>query len=118
MPRVSVVIPTHNRLAMLQQAVESVRAQTLAEWELIVVDDGIATGATVRAALSGLAGAGAAAVVLAVPVAPADTLAELEPLCNRIVCLEMPAYFNAVGAHYQLFDQVPDEAVAQMLAAS
>jgi len=85
---------------------------------LIVVDDGIATGATVRAALSGLAGAGAAAVVLAVPVAPADTLAELEPLCNRIVCLEMPAYFNAVGAHYQLFDQVRDEAVAQMLAAS
>jgi putative phosphoribosyl transferase len=85
---------------------------------LIVVDDGIATGATVRAALTGLAGAGAAAVVLAVPVAPADTLAELEPLCDRIVCLESPVFFGAVGAHYRTFDQVPDSAVAEMLGTA
>lgn len=83
---------------------------------LIVVDDGIATGATVRAALTGLAAAGAQAVVLAVPVAPAETLASLAPLCDRIVCLETPVFFGAVGAHYARFDQVPDDAVARMLA--
>jgi putative phosphoribosyl transferase len=83
---------------------------------LIVVDDGIATGATMRAALSGLAGADPAAIVLAVPVAPPDTLAALAPLCTRIVCLETPTLFQAVGAHYAQFDQVPDAAVAGMLA--
>lgn len=85
---------------------------------LIVVDDGIATGATVRAALTGLAGSGAAAVVLAVPVAPVDTLTALAPLCDRIVCLETPLFFGAVGAHYARFDQVADAAVAALLAGS
>lgn len=84
---------------------------------LIVVDDGIATGATMRAALSGLAKSGARAVVLAVPVAPPDTLAELGPLCDRIVCLETPEFFGAVGAHYRVFEQVPDAAVTELLAA-
>jgi putative phosphoribosyl transferase len=83
---------------------------------LIVVDDGIATGATVRAALTGLADTGAAAVVLAVPVAPADTIEVLTPLCDRIVCLETPIFFGAVGAHYAVFDQVSDDAVGRMLA--
>lgn len=83
---------------------------------LIVVDDGIATGATVRAALTALAGAGAEAVVLAVPVAPSETLASLAPLCDRIVCLETPVFFGAVGAHYARFEQVPDAAVAAMVA--
>lgn len=82
---------------------------------LIVVDDGIATGATVRAAMSGLAEAGAAAIVLAVPVAPADTIDMLTPLCDRIVCLEIPTAFYAVGAHYARFDQVEDSAVTAML---
>ena len=85
---------------------------------LILVDDGIATGASVRAALTGLAESGAAAVVLAVPVAPAETLASIAPLCDRIVCLETPVFFGAVGAHYARFDQVPDEAVAAMLAGA
>lgn len=85
---------------------------------LIVVDDGIATGATVRAALAGLAEAQAAALVLAVPVAPSDTLATLEPLCDRIVCLESPAFFGAVGAHYARFNQVDDAEVTRMLAAA
>lgn len=83
---------------------------------LIVVDDGIATGATVRAALTALAGAGARSIVLAVPVAPAETLASLAPLCDRVVCLETPVFFGAVGAHYARFEQVPDAAVAAMLA--
>ncbi|MEZ5720567.1 MAG: phosphoribosyltransferase family protein [Paracoccaceae bacterium] len=82
----------------------------------IVVDDGIATGATVRAALQGLVPRSPARIVLAVPVAPADSLAALAPLCETIVCLETPAHFHAVGAHYRQFDQVPDAAVTDMLA--
>ncbi|GGD23346.1 phosphoribosyltransferase [Sinisalibacter lacisalsi] len=82
---------------------------------VIVVDDGIATGATVRAALKGLAGKGAQEIILAVPVAPADVLATLSPLCTRTICLETPSPFYAVGAHYAVFDQVPDSAVAAML---
>ena len=84
---------------------------------LILVDDGIATGAAVRAALAELVGARAAAIVLAVPVAPADTLATLAPLCDRIVCLETPTFFGAVGAYYAQFGQVADADVAKMLTA-
>ena len=83
---------------------------------VIVVDDGIATGATVRAALKGLAGKGAAEVILAVPVAPPETLAELEALCDRVICLEKPSAFYAVGAHYQDFGQVADDTVTALMA--
>lgn len=82
----------------------------------VVVDDGIATGATMRAALAGLRGRGAGRIVLAVPVAPPDVVAALRPLVDDLVCLECPAAFHAVGAHYRVFDQVPDAAVAAMLA--
>lgn len=81
----------------------------------IVVDDGIATGATVKAALQGLATRGPAKVVLAVPVAPADSLAALAPLCDAVICLETPSLFYAVGAHYRVFGQVPDAEVGRML---
>jgi predicted phosphoribosyltransferase len=84
----------------------------------IVVDDGIATGATVKAALLGLKRRRPASIVLAVPVAPADTLAELEPLVDRVVCLEVPADFYAVGVHYRDFPQVEDEEVIALLAAA
>jgi len=82
---------------------------------VIVVDDGIATGATVRAALKGLSGKGAHEVILAVPVAPADVQTALAPLCDRLICLETPRPFYAVGAHYAAFPQVADDAVTTML---
>ncbi len=82
---------------------------------VVVVDDGIATGGTVKAALKGLAQAGAARVVLAVPVAPADTLNELRSLCDEVVCLAVPDPFYAVGAHYRDFDQTTDEEVIRLL---
>ncbi|MCX7889433.1 MAG: phosphoribosyltransferase family protein [Rhodobacteraceae bacterium] len=81
----------------------------------IVVDDGIATGATARAALACLRARGAAAVVLAVPVAAPDSLEALAPLADRIVCLERPADFRAVGLHYADFTQVGDEEVIAIL---
>jgi predicted phosphoribosyltransferase len=82
----------------------------------IVVDDGIATGATVKAALLGLRRRNPASVVLAIPVAPPDSLAELRPLVDRVVCLDAPTDFYAVGAHYHYFPQVEDEEVVTLLA--
>ena len=77
----------------------------------IVVDDGIATGATVKAALRGLRARAPAAIVLAVPVAPRDVVPELEPLVDELICLETPDPFYAVGMHYRNFGQVSDAEV-------
>jgi putative phosphoribosyl transferase len=83
-----------------------------------VVDDGIATGATVRAALQAVRRALPRSLVLAVPVAPPETLAELRPLCDRIVCLESPSDFNAVGQFYANFAQVEDGEVIELLRSA
>ena len=82
----------------------------------VVVDDGIATGATMRAALVAVRRRGAARVVLAVPVAPAATLEALRPLVDEIVCLATPDVFFAIGAHYADFHQVADGEVTALLA--
>ena len=84
----------------------------------IVVDDGIATGSTMRAALQAVRQRGAARVVLAVPVAPPDTLEVLAPLADRVIALETPAEFFAVGVHYAHFPQVTDAEVQGLLAAA
>lgn len=85
---------------------------------MIVVDDGIATGTTVRAAIRALRRKAPEAIILAVPVAPADTIEMLRPDLDQIVCLEMPDPFYAIGEHYIDFHQVPDEEVVRHLAAS
>jgi putative phosphoribosyl transferase len=82
---------------------------------VIVVDDGIATGGTVRAALMGLRRAHPARLILAVPVAPPETLAALRSECDEIVCLSQPHPFYAVGAHYAEFDQTGDAEVIRLL---
>lgn len=89
--------------------------EQLAGRVVVLVDDGIATGGTVRAALKGLALVGAQRVVLAVPVAPPDTLQELRALCDEVVCLAAPEPFYAVGAHYRDFDQTTDKEVIHLL---
>jgi len=81
----------------------------------IVVDDGIATGASMRVALKALRRRIPARVVLAVPVAPADVIAALGDDADEIICLEIPPLFNAVGAHYRDFRQVDDAAVVAAL---
>jgi putative phosphoribosyl transferase len=83
---------------------------------VFVVDDGIATGGTVKAALRGLARHNPARLVLAVPVAPADSLEELAAECDQIVCLATPEPFYAVGPHYRNFRQTEDDEVVQLLA--
>ena len=83
---------------------------------VIVVDDGIATGGTVRAALGGLARSRPACLALAVPVAPADSLAKLKSECDGVVCLATPEPFYAVGQHYRDFTQTEDDEVMRLLA--
>lgn len=83
---------------------------------VIVVDDGIATGGTAKAALQALAKSGAERIVLAVPVAPADCIAPMRDLCNGVACLSTPEPFYAVGAHYRDFTQTEDTEVIRLLA--
>jgi predicted phosphoribosyltransferase len=83
----------------------------------IVVDDGIATGATASAACRVVRAQGAARVVLAVPVAPADTVAHLRTQVDEVVCLSTPVLFSAVGEWYRDFSQTPDEEVLSLLKA-
>jgi len=81
----------------------------------ILVDDGIATGGTVKAALQALAKSRVGKVILAVPVAPSSALRELSELCDAVVCLWRPEPFHAVGEHYANFDQTSDEEVVLLL---
>ncbi len=89
----------------------------LAGKTVIVVDDGIATGSSVRAALRGVRRAKPKKLVLAIPVAPAETLEALRADTDEIVCLETPENFFAVGQFYRDFHQVGDDEVKRMLAA-
>jgi putative phosphoribosyl transferase len=84
----------------------------------IVIDDGIATGTTVRAALKALRRRKPAHLVLAVPVAPHDTLLALRSEVDRIVCLAEPYPFRAIGLHYVDFHQVEDDEVIAILDAA
>ncbi|MEU9115444.1 phosphoribosyltransferase family protein [Streptomyces sp. NPDC048483] len=81
----------------------------------VLVDDGIATGATAAAACEVVRAQGAARVVLAVPVAPPDAAAWLRTKADDVVCLSTPASFSAVGEWYQDFSQTPDDEVIALL---
>jgi predicted phosphoribosyltransferase len=85
---------------------------------VIVVDDGLATGATMRAALRAIRTRRPERIVLAVPVAPPDTLAELAAEADEVVCLETPAWFGSIGGFYDDFRQVSDEEVTATLDAA
>ena len=89
----------------------------LAGRTVILVDDGIATGATAKAALLAIRKAAPKRVVLAVPVASDDAVADLRPFADDIICLEIPPMFYAVGAHYRDFPQIDDTEVIETLAS-
>lgn len=82
---------------------------------VIVVDDGIATGATARASLRALRAMEPARLVLAAPVVAGETAATLRGLVDDLVCLEAPEDFAAVGYWYEDFEQVPDDEVVELL---
>lgn len=82
---------------------------------VIVVDDGIATGVTMRAALQALRRRQPARIVLAVPVGPGDTIEALRAQADDVVCLHVPRWFHAVGQFYHDFTQTTDENVVDLL---
>jgi putative phosphoribosyl transferase len=85
---------------------------------LILVDDGIATGASVRAAIAALVRKSPKKLIVAVPVSPRDTVALVRGKVDEVVCLEMPEPFYAIGVHYRDFHQVRDEEVVELVRAS
>ena len=83
---------------------------------VIVVDDGVATGATIKAALRGLKKKLPGKTILAIPVADPRTVEALQELVDVLVCLHSPEGFSSVGAHYGDFDQLSDDEVVEILA--
>ena len=82
---------------------------------VIVVDDGLATGATMAAALHSLRQRKPARLICAVPVASHEALALVRPLADEVACLQAPQDFEAVGQYYEDFTQVEDDEVIQIL---
>jgi putative phosphoribosyl transferase len=124
-------------LANAQETIEAITARETAELErreheyrdgrpapdlrdrvVILIDDGLATGATMRAAIKALRQRGAAKIVVAVPVGPPDTCREIEHEADETVCLSTPLFFQAVGQYYEDFSQISDEEVRELLAAA
>jgi len=83
---------------------------------VILIDDGLATGATMRAAVKALRQSGAAKIVVAVPVGPLDTCHEIERESDETICLSTPEFFQAVGQYYEDFSQTSDEDVRELLS--
>ena len=90
----------------------------LADRTVVLVDDGIATGSTMEAAVRACRAGGARRIVVAVPVGAPESLAALEPLADSIVCLMQPVGFGAVGRWYESFPQLEDEDVRRCLTAA
>ena len=82
---------------------------------VLVVDDGVATGYTMLAALQSVRAGGASAVICVIPVAPPRVMRKLDQLADRVDCLSTPSYFGAVGEFYRNFTQVSDEDVIEYL---
>jgi putative phosphoribosyl transferase len=83
--------------------------------EVILIDDGIATGSTMKAAFASVRKRGAKSVIIAIPVGPPSTIRELEQEADRVVCLHTPEAFYAIGQFYEDFTQTQDEEVIRLL---
>ncbi len=90
----------------------------LAGRTIIVVDDGLATGSTMRAAVGALRQSNPATIIVAAPVAAAETARKLRELADRVVCLSAPPDFHAVSMWYEDFSQTSDEEVRNLLEAA
>ena len=110
---------TAKETAELQRREQSYRdgrpAPELGGKTVILVDDGLATGATMRAAVKALRQRGAAKIVVAVPVGPPDTCREFEDEADEVVCASEPEFFQAVGQYYEDFSQTSDDEVRDLL---
>lgn len=88
---------------------------TLRDRTVILVDDGLATGSSMRVAVKAARACGARKIIVAVPVGPSDTVRDLARLADDVVCLAQPEPFLAVGRFYENFDQTTDEEVVELL---
>jgi predicted phosphoribosyltransferase len=93
-------------------------AKNLRGRTVIVVDDGLATGMSMAAAVQALRALSAAAVVVAVPVGAADTCRRFRDLADAVVCADVPPYFEAVGLWYEDFRQTDDAEVEALIRAA
>jgi len=91
-------------------------APELRDRVVILVDDGLATGATMHAAVKALRQRGVAKIVVAVPVGPPDTCREFEDEADETICASTPEFFQAVGQYYEDFSQTSDEEVRDLLS--
>ena len=111
---------TARETAELERREQSYRAgrpaPELRDRIVILVDDGLATGATMRAAVKALRHRGAAKIVVAVPVGPPDTCREFEEEADETICASVPEFFQAVGQYYEDFSQTSDDEVRELLA--
>jgi predicted phosphoribosyltransferase len=94
---------------------QSMAQRELKGKDVIVVDDGIATGSTMKAALLSVKNQGAKSVTVAIPVGPPSTIEELKRFADRVICLYTPEYFQAIGQFYNDFNQTTDEKVIELL---
>ena len=89
--------------------------QDIAGKTVLLVDDGLATGATMRAAIEAVRGGGAATVIAAAPVASVEAAASVEEACDAALCLYLPGKFGAVGSFYDRFEQLSDDDAIRFL---
>lgn len=94
------------------------KIRDLTGFHVIVVDDGIATGSTMKAALNSVRKRGAKSIVLAVPVASSSSLEMLKNMADETICLSTPKVFFAIGQFYRQFEQNTDEQVKELLKKS
>ncbi len=99
----------------LQLYRQNVSYPNLKGLDVILVDDGIATGSTMKVALAFVKNHGAATITIAVPVGPPSTIQELKKIADRVVCLHKPEYFHAIGQFYGDFSQTSDREVITLL---
>ena len=83
---------------------------------VILVDDGIATGASMRAAIATMHRSGVKKIVIAVPVAPPDSLRKISSQVDEVICLSSPVFFESLKGFYRLFDQISDQEVMGLLS--
>ena len=115
-----------NEVSFQLETIRQRRSQYTPVWQpvdpaariVIVIDDGLATGSTMLAALHALKAKQPAELVCAVPVAPPDTLKKVRGNADRLICLSTPINFGAVAQFYMDFPQVTDEEVIAILASS
>lgn len=111
-PRVQKIVEEKDR--MYHREFPGIRISD--KW-IILVDDGVATGSTILVTADLLAKQSPAGIIVAVPVAPAETIRKLEkkPSINEVVCLDTPQYFRSVGEFYEHFDPVEDSEAIDLL---